>query len=563
MRRHGHTPTLYPHPERTEDGDDDRGPGHHGRHSRHLAESRHRLQQQHKPVVQHWDSHSTSSYGGTNRNSQRYAQQGRPTNSSQARYDNAPKRINQADIYYQFVQRYRSTQQEIDDPRNDPDSYIYQQGLAQLKDADDLSDDDEEYRSRHDEFDHKAPEPLNRSQKDRLEWGIMLDSVLSGEVFKSERARLQDVLERMQQEKDAIRSDIWLGIRAKLHGRTIEEEREHLSKRRIRHVDSVIDALLLFKVTDDAAIGEHHPTTLALQQVAGILRRLEAVQTLYPSFMAFIKAKPRAKSPEFQIRCNTLNTWSTVVTSLRQQIAVLKRWTGSETLDITTPINGPVDASRVSMPSYSSQQENTDGLSFVERILKEETMQRTFEKGFLGTVYSFIGAARDAQVNMGKSFRELNLPSFEMELVPLISFPTRLAQASLRVRLTNVQKLRDPDVLIIDQMTDDLKLSIGLACTLKRQYEAFLTADPGGHWSLPSCISEDYDTTILEALAEFFKLIHWKLKSSSKGIYFKETDILEAQWATFNDVSLTAADGSKLVSEQLWSVTKVIRCFAN
>ena len=50
----------------------------------------------------------------------------------------------------------------------------------------------------------------------------------------------------------------------------------------------------------------------------------------------------------------------------------------------------------------------------------------------------------------------------------------------------------------------------------------------------------------------FFRLLHWKLKSGAKGIYFKETDVLEGQWATFNDVASTAAGGSCVVAEQLW-----------
>ena len=33
---------------------------------------------------------------------------------------------------------------------------------------------------------------------------------------------------------------------------------------------------------------------------------------------------------------------------------------------------------------------------------------------------------------------------------------------------------------------------------------------------------------------------------------FKETDVIEAQWATFNDVSLTIPGGASLVAEQLW-----------
>jgi mitogen-activated protein kinase kinase kinase len=89
---------------------------------------------------------------------------------------------------------------------------------------------------------------------------------------------------------------------------------------------------------------------------------------------------------------------------------------------------------------------------------------------------------------------------------------------------------------------------------LKRQYQAILAPDPGGNWNLPQCINEDYDRTILEALTDFFKIIHWKLKNGSKAILFKETDVLENQWGTFNDVSITTAGGSSLVAEQLWCV---------
>ena len=176
----------------------------------------------------------------------------------------------------------------------------------------------------------------------------------------------------------------------------------------------------------------------------------------------------------------------------------------------------------------------------------------TFAKGFMTTVHQLIGSARDAQVNLADIFRDMKLPSFELELVPLISFPTQLALASLQVLLDYSKKLKDPEVLIIDQMTDDLKLNIGIACTLKRQYEAFLSPDPDGKWNLPSCISKDYDKVVLEALSFMFKLIHWKLKSGAKDIYFKETDVIEAQWPIFNDVALTVPGGASMVAEQLW-----------
>lgn len=197
-------------------------------------------------------------------------------------------------------------------------------------------------------------------------------------------------------------------------------------------------------------------------------------------------------------------------------------------------------------------QTKSDGTTFVERLHKEETLQRTFEKGFLTTVHAIIASARDTQVNLADMFRLLNLPTFEDDLIQLISFPTRLVHASIRVRLDYASRVKDPDILIIDQMLEDLRLSIGLACTLKRQYEAFLLPDPGGNWNLPNCMSDDYDKAVLDALNEFFRFINYKLKSGSKDIYFRETEVLEAQWATFNDVSLSISGGASLVAEQVW-----------
>ena len=221
-------------------------------------------------------------------------------------------------------------------------------------------------------------------------------------------------------------------------------------------------------------------------------------------------------------------------------------------MDVTQPVSNGSDA----VPPRNG--ESSSGTPFVERLLKEESIQRQFEKGSMTTIHALVGTTRDAHVNLAEMFAKMNLPSFEQELVPLVSFLTNLAQAVLRVRLEYAQKLKNPDILIIDQLTDDLKVKIGFACTLKRQYEAFLVPDPGGNWRLPPCISEDYDAVILEALTFFFKLIHWKLKSGAKGIYFKETDVIEAQWATFSDVSLSIPGGASLVAEQLWYVATAI-----
>ncbi|KAJ7693610.1 hypothetical protein B0H17DRAFT_981443 [Mycena rosella] len=389
------------------------------------------------------------------------------------------------------------------------------------------------------------------SQGEREQWRAMLASVLAGDVLKTEKTRIATVLESATSEKDQIHNDIWMGIRAKLHERTVDQERKKLDEQRLRTVDAVIADVHKFALPKDT------PTAEAIPQVAALLRRVEFVQSLYPSLKAFYADRPICKEFLFTTRRDALTTWFTILTSAGHQIARLQRWTGSETLDVNQrntsaeiPI-GPHAARHV----RAGPADIADGSSFAERLLKEETMQRMFERRFLVTVHAFLVAARSSQLALASLFKEMNLPTFEHEFVPLISFPTQLSQAGLHLRLEYVKNLQDPEVLIIDQMTEDLKISIGLACLMKRQYEAFLEPDPDGNWNLPRCISDDYDATILDSMKVFFKLIHWKLKSGAKGIYFKETDVLEAQWDTFNDVSLTVSRGSCLIGEELCSTT--------
>ncbi|KAJ7462795.1 hypothetical protein B0H11DRAFT_2241295 [Mycena galericulata] len=456
--------------------------------------------------------------------------------------------------YSHFVKRYRSSQVGgQDDPRNDPDSHYFQRGLGQLTDA---GDSDEETHGSFNAADISAlalesESSHPESQGEREQWRAMLASVLAGDVLKTEKTRIATVLESATSERDQIHNDIWMGIRAKLHERTVEEERKKLDERRLRTVDAVIDDVHKFCLPKDT------PTPEAMRQITALLRRLDFVQSLYPHLKAFYADRPVCREHLFTSRRDALITWSTILTSVGHQIARLQRWTGSETLDVNQrntsaeiPI-GPTAARH----TRAGPADIADGSSFAERLLKEETMQRMFERRFLVTVHAFIVAARNSQLDLASLFKQMNLPTFEHELVPLISFPTQLSQAGLRLRLEYVKNLQDPEVIIIDQMTEDLKISIGLACLMKRQYEAFLEPDPDGNWNLPRCISEDYDATILDSMQMFFKLIHWKLKSGAKGIYFKETDVLEAQWDTFNDVSLTVSRGSCLIGEELCSTT--------
>ncbi|KAH8100486.1 kinase [Cristinia sonorae] len=544
MRRH--TPTLFTHPENEVDDDDEANWATSSRHAYTPPSTIHTSATKSRPKIRQQKSTFSLNGSGGSSSSQSYS-----TNHSQ----------NYSHIYNQFVRRYRPGVATDEDPRSDPESHYYSRGLGQLLDGGDSDEEDARGLSNaivegHDRLsalilDTESVEPETLEDRERLEWQTMLASVLAGDVLKAENTRIAVALKTSMEEENNLRADLWLGIQAKVHGTTEADVRKRMDERRLRIVDATIKEVMEFRVSDlppdctGSTAADH-----ALGQVNAILRRVDIVHSLYPSLRCLYLDYPAATSNQFQQRCDALNTWSTVITSLRQNIEVLRKWTGSETLDVTQPTSNP------STPFSNNQSEGINGgTAFVERMLKEESIQRQFEKGSMTTIHALVGTTRDAHVNLAPMFRDMNLPSFEQELVPLVSFLTNLAQAVLRVRLDYAQKLKNPDILIIDQITEDLKVKIGFACTLKRQYEAFLLPDPGGNWKLPPCISDDYDSVILEALTFFFKLIHWKLKSGLRGIYFKETDVIEGQWATFSDVSLSVPGGPSLVAEQLGTLT--------
>ncbi|KAF7310567.1 Protein kinase domain-containing protein [Mycena chlorophos] len=515
LRRH--LPTLYAHPE-----DDDDSAEHDG-----------------------WEMGSQSS-----RPSSAYYANSSRTMSSRPSTNQSLPADGSSSAYTHFLKRYRSGVQ--DETRSDPDSHYYQNGLGQLNDAGDSDDEAHTSFSAADlsVFALESEASLPESNGEREQWRAMLASVLAGDVLKTEKTRIATVLESTASEKEQFHNNVFLGIRAKLHGKTPTDMRMKLNEQRIRTVDIIIDEVLNFCLEKDTC------TTDALQKVFALLQRLEFIQSLYPSLKALDADRPVCTESRFIDRRDALITWYTVITSAGHQIARLQRWTGSETLDVNqrnTSAEKPIGPHVAGVQATNS--DIADGSSFAERLLKEDTMQRMFERRFLVIVHKFLVQARAFQIRYAPEFKSMNLPTFEVELVPLIAFPTQLSQAALRMRLEYVANLKDPEVMIIDQMSDDLKINIGLACTMKRQYEEFLQSDPQGNWNIPQCISDDYDATILDAMKVFFKLIHWKLKSGAKGIYFKETDVLEAQWDTFNDVCLTVSNGSCLIGEELCSTT--------
>lgn len=239
-----------------------------------------------------------------------------------------------SDVYAQFVKRYRTRPNVFEDPRDDLDGHPSLRGPGLFDDE----SDEERPRSPQGLDDHELDDtqvlddetrPYSVEERERLEWQTMLSSVLDGDVLKSEKSRIQVALMNSPEAGNNRHLDIWIGLRATLRGHQVEEERKLLDERKLHLVDRVIGEIMQFCVMD----GPDVPS--AAHQVNVVLQHLDKIQSLYPHLKAFHLDKPAAANPDFQARCDTLITWLNVLQSLRQQISLFRKWTGSDTLDVT------------------------------------------------------------------------------------------------------------------------------------------------------------------------------------------------------------------------------------
>ena len=423
--------------------------------------------------------------------------------------------------------------------------------------------------------------------KERLEWQSMLKSVLAGDILQTESSRIGEDRREERFRRELGRS-LWWQIRARLRGRSEEEEKRHVEERRNRIVDATLEEVESFvvkKTSGPPGVGRRlsaedgrdltqppgceddlegrSSDIAAIDQVTNILQRLNLVEVLYPHYAAFRNAKPLYNSDAFRARVDGLIAWSTVVTALQAQLQILQNWTGSDDLDITRPNTTrekalvgknryhPLDNKAKAQAQVMNDQ-TADDSTFLERIMKEDNLQRTFEKRVFVDLVALVWNARQTVISYLPVFTDLQLPDFQYELVRLISFPAHLIIEALKIRLDAATKLVDPNPMVINDMVDSFRLGISLAVLIKKQYDEMVEPDPADHWAIPPCLPPVYDAVLLDALRTFFKLLHWKLKSGSRTIYFRETEVLEAEWEFLYETAEAVPGGDLVVAEHFW-----------
>ncbi|KAJ2581738.1 Suppressor of Sensor Kinase (SLN1), partial [Coemansia sp. RSA 1836] len=165
---------------------------------------------------------------------------------------------------------------------------------------------------------------------------------------------------------------------------------------------------------------------------------------------------------------------------------------------------------------------------FVERLLKENGMRKIFEHEILKQLDGVVQSARRDLIENSGLLADMGLPVINGHMQELLRFPPRLLQTCLMIRLQSAENLNNPAMVQVDQLLDDIRDSLSVACRVKRSFKSL--TGPTSSWNPGVQLDPEYDQTLHSYLQMYFRLLHRKLDISSEVEGTKVFEVLENQW---------------------------------
>ena len=336
-----------------------------------------------------------------------------------------------------------------------------------------------------------------------------------------------------QKSQFELNNEIWLGVRAKSHGRSIAMQKKMIDESRTA-VGPLVESVISFEIKGETEVGKS-----AFEQVEDIVGKIEKCEDLYSARKELENAHSRAASDAFRDSCDAVMSWHNTIQLINTELGILQSWVGNPELDFSK-----------NKKRSSSGDDLADESSFIDRILKEDGLRSLQgDHSMFREIGKVIKKAKQTMIDNADAFAKRHLPPYIEELLTLINFPSRLVHEIIRMRLNYATKMSDSaqqSVMIIDQMIDQFQILMKLACRIKREYLGVSQPEPG--WDLPPCIDENFDATIVDALKYYFKMLNWKLGANKNT--FKEAEILEQEWDFSNEIGRQLEGGDIEVAEQ-------------
>jgi len=404
----------------------------------------------------------------------------------------------------------------------------------------------------------------NSSITERLEWQVMLQTVLTGDVVTGEKTKIVKPIGELDGENllhVGMKEDFWIGIRAKLYGRTEDEQRRLVLYHR-GFADEVFREIMDFKLefpTDQVdEMSYYEKVKFASKRVGALLEKYEKYQELWRTQKEMETDKPQCATPEFINRINCLVAWTSVTDAIERESDVLKKWVGNDSLDILKPASDSRDSPSVSNVSKDIENPDErifkDDRSFVERILKEKDIENLFNKRLFSTFSHWTIKAKNSYLEYHEYFDELGLPSYLENLFVLTSFPSNLMKEIIKTRLAYSEKVKNPTIMMIDQILDDLKMYLRVALEIRISLLEYC-APVDGWVSFPDYQDLEFDNTIMKCIDHYVNLLNRKLLFSPKGSKsfrtFKEPEELEKEWLFLQNMGFYINNCSVSLSLQI------------
>jgi mitogen-activated protein kinase kinase kinase len=219
----------------------------------------------------------------------------------------------------------------------------------------------------------------------------MLASVLTGDVVRQEKKRL---IGNVEKKGENLYSEIWLGLRAKICGRTIAAQKRMIEDTRST-LDNLFDEIIRFQVKGESEAGKP-----PVDQVRDIVKKIEKCEGLYPSRTAMETANKLAASPQYHATCDAVISWHNTTELINTELGILQNWVGNAELDF--------NKAKERSPSGNGL---SDESSFIDRLLKEDGLRSLQgDKSILIGVSEVIKKAKNTLIQNSEAFAKRHFP---------------------------------------------------------------------------------------------------------------------------------------------------------
>ncbi|CAI4037646.1 hypothetical protein SMKI_03G1240 [Saccharomyces mikatae IFO 1815] len=351
---------------------------------------------------------------------------------------------------------------------------------------------------------------------ERFKWQSMLTRVLKGDIVKSEKTRIAN-----QNKKPGLTTElsdeIWLELKAWMNGRTMQEMERVLTYLR-NGSDTLFKEIMEFRIPQDKV--------LTLDALADILQELmdryHSVVSHWPNLQKMHNDKPITKAVKFTARIDTMNSWLNFKTNLTLRRQELDDWINSfsptsSTDNFQEDLNG--------IPEWNGKLK-----SLAEQLMKEKDIESVFQKKIFYPLSPWMFKLKQYVMFYEEVLTELNLKYPYERLKSLLTFPGYLIKEVILTRLSYAQKLKNPTMMMIDQMIDDFDCFIRLSVQLKYTLTRYCS-----NWPFDVDFDPTFEKTVIEAIRYLFFLLNLKLIDSSNR-NFKAPDLLLKYWDNLKNI---------------------------